>query len=56
MSNFFDMFLYEICRMDGGGDNGSDEEGIRHLLGVAHDMAVLGYLGNLYSEKYLNKP
>ena len=41
--------------MDGGGDNGSDEEKMRHLLGVAHDMAVLGYIGNLYSEKYLNK-
>jgi hypothetical protein len=41
--------------MDGGGDNGSDEERIRHLLGVAHDMAVLGYFGNLYSDKYFNK-
>ena len=41
-----------------GEDNASDEERkerTRHLLGVAHDMAVLGYYGNLYSEKYLNK-
>jgi hypothetical protein len=46
-----------------GDDNASDEEHdrnqrnerIRHLLGVPHDMAVLGYYGNLYSEKYLNK-
>ncbi|XP_051207085.1 uncharacterized protein [Lolium perenne] len=38
-------------------DNARDEEiqRIMHLLGVAHDLAVLGYYGNLYSEKYLNK-
>jgi hypothetical protein len=40
-----------------GDDNAHDEEieRIMHILGVAHDLVVLGYYGNLYSEKYLNK-
>jgi hypothetical protein len=42
--------------MNGGGDNRDAEyEMTRHFLGLARDMAVLGYYGNLYSEKYLNK-
>ena len=36
-------------------DGDEDNERMRHLLGLARDMAVLGYYGNLYSEKYLNK-
>jgi hypothetical protein len=43
-----------------GSASATDEEDkrierIQYLLGVAHDMAVLGYYGNLYSNKYLNK-
>nr|XP_051197021.1 uncharacterized protein LOC127310380 [Lolium perenne] len=47
---------FPFLPMDGD-DNARDEEieRIRHLLGVAHDLAVLGYYGNLYCEKYLNK-
>jgi hypothetical protein len=45
--------------MEGSGSATDEEdkriERIQYLLGVAHDMAVLGYYGNLYSNKYLNK-
>jgi hypothetical protein len=41
--------------MDGGDNRDTEYEMTRHFLGLARDMAVLGYYGNLYSEKYLNK-
>lgn len=40
---------------DGGTESDEEIEKTRHLLGLARDMAVLGYYGNLYCEKYLNK-
>jgi hypothetical protein len=40
--------------MDDGGVDG-ELESARNLFGTLHDMVVLGYYGNLYSEKYLNK-
>jgi len=40
---------------DGDDDREYELERTRQLLGVAHDLAVLGYYGNLYSQKYLNK-
>jgi hypothetical protein len=39
----------------GGGDGEYELERTRQLLKTLHDMAVLGYYGNLYSEKYLNR-
>ena len=40
---------------DGDDDREYELERTRQLLGVAHDHVVLGYYGNLYSQKYLNK-
>ena len=42
--------------MDAGDDDREYElERTRHLLGLVHDLAMLGHYGNLYSQKYLNK-
>ena len=42
--------------MDDADDDGEYElERTKHLLGLVYDLAMMGALGNLYTDKYLNK-